>query len=161
MAGGDARRRPVLGATGIALVVLVSTALAVHVAYGGASGQRSSSSACAERVLSDWSDGRIDGAYASDCYLAALQILPEDVRAYSSAADDISRALQARTSQSASTGASSTRRLTNVEAVDITTDSSRTLRRPPAPVLAIVGCAILLGIAGSAAFVHRRLRHDR
>lgn len=53
-----------------------------------------SATSCGERVVADWSDGRIDGSYPLHCYQKAVDGLPEDVRAYSSAADDISRALQ-------------------------------------------------------------------
>jgi hypothetical protein len=35
----------------------------------------------------------IDDTYPDSCYLAAIDVLPEDVRAYTSAKDDISRAL--------------------------------------------------------------------
>jgi hypothetical protein len=46
-------------------------------------------------VVTDWSDGRIDGTYPVHCYHEALQRLPEDVRLYSSAEDDIRHALAA------------------------------------------------------------------
>ncbi len=53
-----------------------------------------SSGDCAQRIFRDWrSDGRVDRVYRLDCYDAALRGLPEDVLQYSSAADDISRAL--------------------------------------------------------------------
>ncbi len=52
---------------------------------------------CGDAVLADWHDnGRIDGVYAPRCYRTAVAGLPEDVRMYSSAQDDIGRALQAR-----------------------------------------------------------------
>jgi hypothetical protein len=53
---------------------------------------------CASRVIADWKDGRIDKTYAVTCYRKALAKLPEDVRVYSSAQTDITRALQARLS---------------------------------------------------------------
>ena len=51
--------------------------------------------ACGQAVLTDWADGMIDDTYPGPCYLAAIEDLPEDVRAYTSAKDDISRELQA------------------------------------------------------------------
>jgi hypothetical protein len=51
---------------------------------------------CGEAVVTDWSDGRIDGRYAPRCYGEAIESLPEDVRAYSTAVDDITVALGAR-----------------------------------------------------------------
>jgi hypothetical protein len=50
---------------------------------------------CWERVVSDWSaDTRITGSYTAVCYREALAKLPEDLRTYSSAPDDIRRGLQ-------------------------------------------------------------------
>jgi hypothetical protein len=51
---------------------------------------------CVSRLLADWRDGRIDGTYSVGCYRTALAHLPEDVRIYSSAESDITRALVAR-----------------------------------------------------------------
>jgi len=60
---------------------------------------------CGSRLLADWRDGRIDGTYPVACYRQALANLPEDVRVYSSAQADITRALQARLGTTASTSA--------------------------------------------------------
>src|SRR5262249_22631084 len=49
---------------------------------------------CWKALLNDWYDGRIDRIYARYCYQAALKHLPADIDAYSSARDDILRALQ-------------------------------------------------------------------
>lgn len=46
-------------------------------------------------MIEDWSDGRIDGTYDLHCYADAIEILPRDIRDYSSAEDDIKRALSA------------------------------------------------------------------
>ncbi len=51
---------------------------------------------CWQTVVTDWSDGRIDGTYPIACYRHALRALPEDIRLYSSAVDDIKRALADR-----------------------------------------------------------------
>ena len=48
---------------------------------------------CGEAVILDWSDGRIDRVYSEACYRDALARLPEDLRAYSTAPEDIERAL--------------------------------------------------------------------
>jgi hypothetical protein len=45
-------------------------------------------------LLNDWYDGRIDGSYPRHCYNDALKHLPADVSTYSSAREDIQRALQ-------------------------------------------------------------------
>lgn len=49
---------------------------------------------CWKALLNDWYDGRIDQTYASHCYTDAINHLPSDVRTYSSAREDILRALQ-------------------------------------------------------------------
>jgi hypothetical protein len=69
---------------------------------------------CWKQVLNDWSNGRPIGTYPLHCYRDAIRNLPEDLRDYSSAADDIQAALQAqigkytgRTTQSLGGGSSS------------------------------------------------------
>ena len=49
---------------------------------------------CWKLLLNDWYDGRIDQTYSVHCYKDALKHLPADVQTYSSAHDDILRALQ-------------------------------------------------------------------
>ena len=56
---------------------------------------------CAEALLEDWSDGRIDGSYRLACYRVALRSLPTDLQVYSSASEDIAQALSQRIVQSA------------------------------------------------------------
>jgi hypothetical protein len=55
---------------------------------------------CEKALLADWSDGRIDRQYPIACYRAALRSLPTDLKVYSSAPDDIARALSQRILQS-------------------------------------------------------------
>jgi hypothetical protein len=50
---------------------------------------------CWLQLLNDWYDGRIDRAYPISCYREAIRNLPADVKTYSSAQDDLERALQA------------------------------------------------------------------
>jgi hypothetical protein len=54
---------------------------------------------CWKLLLNDWYDGRIDQTYAVHCYKDALKHLPSDVQTYSSAHDDILRALQSAISK--------------------------------------------------------------
>ncbi len=49
---------------------------------------------CWKALLNDWYDGRIDNTYPLHCYSDSLKHLPADVQTYSSAHDDILRALQ-------------------------------------------------------------------
>jgi hypothetical protein len=61
---------------------------------------------CWKTLLNDWYDGRIDGTYARHCYTDAIHHLPADVQTYSSAHDDIQRALQAAIAKAKSSGGS-------------------------------------------------------
>jgi hypothetical protein len=54
---------------------------------------RASAATCWQRVIDDWRDGRISGTYSAVCLRAALRHLPEDLRVYGSAEEDITRAL--------------------------------------------------------------------
>jgi hypothetical protein len=49
---------------------------------------------CWKTLINDWYDGRIDNVYPIPCYQAAISHLPTDIKEYSSAAEDIRRALQ-------------------------------------------------------------------
>ena len=61
------------------------------------SGPASAAKSCGKKVVDDWyADGRVDGTYPAHCYDDAIEILPRDVRDYSSASEDIGRALQNR-----------------------------------------------------------------
>jgi hypothetical protein len=68
------------------------------VVLGCLTGTAAAKPSCASRLLADWKDGRIDQTYPVACYRQALADLPEDVRVYSTAQTDITRALQARLS---------------------------------------------------------------
>ena len=74
--------------------LLLAGLLAAFACAGGA--RASSPTTCADTLLQDWRDGRISGTYSVPCYRAALATLPEDLRIYSSAESDLTRALLAR-----------------------------------------------------------------
>ena len=74
----------------LVLVAAFATLLVVAAPAGAAQ-------SCGRAVIDDWyDDGRVDGTYALHCYDDAIEILPRDVRDYSSAKEDIQRALQNR-----------------------------------------------------------------
>jgi hypothetical protein len=50
---------------------------------------------CADTVMVDWNNGRLGGQYAPECYRDALEALPEDARLYTTAPEEIKRALRA------------------------------------------------------------------
>lgn len=73
----------------------VAAALVLGLAALSFSGPAAAAS-CGKRVIDDWNaDGRVDGTYALQCYDDAIEALPRDVRDYSSAKEDIERAMQA------------------------------------------------------------------
>ena len=83
-----------------ALLVLALAAATVHVPRAQAA------TPCWKTLLNDWYDGRIDGTYPVHCYRDALKHLPADVQTYSSAHDDILRALQSAIAKGKKSGKS-------------------------------------------------------
>ena len=77
--------RALVGACACALVVPLATSAASRTV---------TSTPCWQTLLNDWYDGRIDHVYPIPCYREAINHLPTDVAVYSSARDDINRALQ-------------------------------------------------------------------
>src|ERR687888_2805227 len=71
------------------LIVAVAAAALVAAPAAGAAN-------CGAAVLKDWADGKLDRAYPVKCYQNALAAMPEDMRSYTTAPDDIRRALLAR-----------------------------------------------------------------
>ena len=58
--------------------------------------EASGAPSCAQRLLADWADGRIDHPYPINCYRQAMKSLPADLEVYSSAPEDIESALPDR-----------------------------------------------------------------
>jgi hypothetical protein len=90
-----------MGQGGFRLLLAMGLGLIALAATGTAGAAQS----CGSRLLDDWRDGRIDETYPVACYRQALAHMPEDVRVYSTAQADITRALQARLRAAAATTA--------------------------------------------------------
>jgi hypothetical protein len=73
-----------------AAAVAIAASLAVVTAGCGGSVEVN----CADSILVDWNNGRLGSTYAPQCYHDALEALPEDVRIYTSAPEEIMRALR-------------------------------------------------------------------
>jgi hypothetical protein len=84
-----------LKTTLLALIAVAVSALAFTVAPAMASGS-ADKGACWKLVINDWYDGAITGKYELHCYRDALAHVNRDLKGYSSAYDDINRALQKR-----------------------------------------------------------------
>jgi len=78
------------------LKVAIMTAFVAAATLGAAvhAPRAEAATPCWKLLLNDWYDGRIDQTYAVHCYREAIKHLPTDVQTYSSAHDDILRALQ-------------------------------------------------------------------
>lgn len=153
-----------MGKTGF--IVLV-TALAAIVAAMSAPRSASAAADCGATVISDWRDGQIDGAYAPRCYREALSELPEDIRIYSSAQDDINRALVASFAKKNEVGANqgAVRKLADRKPkVAAQRQAARAAALDPSasalpvPVLVAGGSAVALVAAAMISVVARRLR---
>lgn len=147
------------------VTTLVAVLLAVLVASGcGAGGPETADGAetpCGEAVLRDWADGSIDDAYPADCYHAAIDSLPEDVRTYTSAVDDITRASQSTKESEARTASGrADRRLSAAPVEPAEPAAASSLRAPPLPVLLVAAVGLLLLGGGLAATVTRRIRRS-
>jgi hypothetical protein len=135
---------------------------------------------CGRQVINDWyDDGRIDGTYAAHCYDDAIEILPRDVRDYSSAKEDIERALQAKlrgepappatTDPSPDNEKPDTTPPTTPPGTDPPADDGPTASPPlgesassvPVPLLILAGLALLLVAGGSAGYLIRRFQSRR
>jgi len=160
------------------LVCAALAACAVHVQPAAAA------TPCWKTLLNDWYDGRIDHTYPKHCYTDALNHLPADVSTYSSAHDDIERALQSAIAKDKQTGhklgpntlipaqkpkpgqsTSTTARggkkkdtgLTGL-ADKLNPGSATSL---PLPLLVLGGLALVLVAAGGAGLVAKRLQARR
>ena len=144
--------------------VTVGVLLAVFTSAPAAAG-----TPCWKQVLNDWSNGRAIGHYPLHCYREAIRNLPEDLRDYSSAADDILAALQAEISnrdnrhvQSAGGGNGNGKTHPSQSAYRRAIDNLGTSNADAVPipllVLASLGGALLLAAAGMTATKRIRAR---
>jgi hypothetical protein len=166
MAGGGRGRARFVG---IAVLYVGALSLVWALAGPGTETASAGGTSCAQRVLRDWTDnGRVDGLYPSKCYMDAIASLPEDVRTYSSAVDDISRAMQSSqqaesTKADAQTGptvgqTAEARRISTEEARQIAAQSPSAVRGLPPALLAVIVIAGAMAVSGVVAYFLRRSR---
>ncbi len=166
--------------------------VAAFVALLAVASPAAAAKSCGRAVIDDWyDDGRVDGTYALHCYDDAIEILPRDVRDYSSAKDDIQRALtnarRGEPAPPATTDPTPGGGTTTPEDPDDPTETDSTgtpaegsgdpptgneaggaidadsdsASSVPIPLLILAGLALLLVIGGSAGYVIRRLQARR
>ena len=140
------------------LLIVAAACAAVMPSLGTAA----TSSRCGAAVLKDWSDGKIHRSYPVRCYQSALNVMPEDMRSYTSAPDDIQRALLARLRQgrtnSAGRQAGARREALSAAGVDEVARSAGLPR--PLVALGVIGIALLAAGSGGLAFRRLRARAD-
>jgi hypothetical protein len=170
-------------------VIVALAALAGLLAVLALAGPAAAAKSCGRQVIDDWyDDGRVDGTYELHCYDDAIEALPRDVRDYSSAKDDITRAMQTRMRGEPSPPATAdpspsddpdsptsnetddpvgtpveTLETTVEEPTDTTeavgpVDDGESASSVPLPLLVLAGLALLLVAGGSAGYLFRRLR---
>jgi len=137
---------------------------------------------CGREVLDDWYDGRVDGTYPLHCYDDAIEIIPRDVRDYSSAEDDIRRALQAALrgepappnsdpngpgqpnpgEEPGEDGSGGSGEGGSGDGSEVSSPvGSESASSVPIPLLILSGLALLLVAGGSAGYVIRRIQAGR
>lgn len=149
----------------------LSVAVALCAASLAVANPASAATACWKNVLTDSYDGRLDRTYPVRCYGVALRHVPADVDAYTSASDDIRRALLAAlTPGSASASSDSTRKTATsarrLAASETAVAPVGALAADRAPAKTIRSPSVVLGIAAGVItctavarfLVHRRRR---
>jgi hypothetical protein len=149
----------------VVLVALLLAALA-----GAAPAAAAKKPNCAELVVADWYDnGRVDYLYPLHCYREAIKSLPPDVKDYSSAKEEIERALQDAANRPPVTeptpitgtpGPAGTE-TTETEPGDETNAAgggpdTAGPSSVPIPLIVLGGLSVLLLAAGSAGYLARR-----
>jgi len=133
--------------------VVIVAALAA-VALIALPGPASAEAPCWKRLTLDWADnGKVDKTYPIPCYSDAIAHLNSTDRIYSSAEDDIHRALQRAIANENGTGGSTG----STQADRSSSDSGGGV---PTPLIVLGGIAILLVAVGAVGLVRRRSRPD-
>jgi hypothetical protein len=170
---------------------LLAIALLSVVLFGTAARPAAAATPCWKTLLNDWYDGRIDQTYPSHCYTQAIAHLPTDVQTYSSAREDILRALQSAKAKARKAGhpVSQNTLIVPAPTTTTTTTSTTTASSPgpaatdanrrkglahvadqlnsggasslPVPLLVLGALAILLVAAGGAGLVVKRVQSRR
>jgi hypothetical protein len=105
---------------------------------------------CWQVLVDDWADGAISNLYPISCYRQALQNMPEDVRLYSNASDEINRALAGQAAKRSITGGVGRGGQPATAAVVPSDD------RSGAPLILVAALAGLLTLAASGGYLARR-----
>jgi hypothetical protein len=170
--------------TSVAKTFFVAALLAVAL-LAAAARPAAAATPCWKALLNDWYDGRIDQIYPSHCYTEAIHHLPSDVQTYSSAREDILRALQSAKSRARKLGKKvgpntligpgQNKGATTTTGGPAATDANRrkglgkvadkldpgSASSLPVPLLVLGGLALLLVAAGGAGLAYKRFQTRR
>ena len=162
-----------------ALLTTAAVVLVVLAVSPVASAQTPGSRACWRAVVTDWANGGIDQRHSVRCYRTALHNLPNDLRTYTTAEDDIRRAIldEIRTLRGTTPAAAATRatRSQDTTTTANTSEPTRVLQgrsgsaggvptatttadtAPPLRAFVAAGLALLLVlVAGIGKYLRRR-----
>jgi len=120
--------------------------------------------ACWRQVLFAWSKGVVGNGYPIRCYESALAHMPEDMRVYSSAQDDVQRAMlaairaQGRPTDRRPAAAAGASRAAAAAGDPASAEHTRGV---PTPLLVLCGILVALAAAGCFLPVRRALRRSR
>lgn len=164
----------------LAPALVAASALAVPAAASAAAAKEDPP--CWKAIVNDWYDPPIDGTYPIHCYRDALANIPDDLKNYTGLGDDIERALRERLHQP-DTGNDQTPSIPDKTGGAAPPDDKGDGGTPtplgrdtdgvlakigpddaesfPLPLLILGGLAVILMLAGAAAFVARRLQARR
>ena len=140
----------------IRIAIFIAVLVSALVASAGAAAKPP----CADAILADWLDNsRIDRVYALDCYEAAIDALPDDLRDYTDAADVIARAFQDRSGRRLERGLEGpvARSQTPDDVPSVDTSSSSSI---PVPIFVLGAMSLALLGAGGFGYVSRRRREQ-
>jgi len=166
--------------TRLAIILTILGSLAL-----GAASSAGAATPCWRQVVNDWyRNNRVDGTYPIHCYSEAIANLPEDVKGYSNAPDDIRKAMLLAIRGDSSGGANGPGDGgtaptgfgsvgTGYQAVEKTdkntgflgsffdTFGPKNASSIPLPLIILAAVALLLLAAGAASFVARRIQSRR
>jgi hypothetical protein len=124
----------------------IAVAALVVLAFAGPAPGGTARPDCADSVLDDWTRGTLGSGYSPECYERAIDALPEDLRAYTTAADDITRAGIAASRAADGPSARNARRLANTSATE---DQLRTFPTEVAVLGGVLAFVLPVGLAAA------------
>jgi hypothetical protein len=130
--------------------VVLTLATIAAAAAAAAAPAGSAAKPCWQVLVDDWADGAISNLYPISCYRQALQNMPEDVRLYSNASDEINRALAGRAVKRTIAGSPKSGGQPATAAAVVPDD------RSGAPLILAASLAALLMVVASGGFLARR-----